>query len=125
MYKKIEFNAQALKDYKKEICTFKISKLAKEKGITKTNLSPISYNKECKLGDGEWLERIYSDWISYPAISFIMAGQIIMNDLGTQALEDFNFYKKDGKYFIVYKDETLSSENIIDVMVLTWIKHKK
>lgn len=124
MYKKIIFNAKALKDYKDCICSFEISKQAKLNGITNTNLSPICFDKDGELSDGEWIQGIHLDWEYYPAISFIMAGQKILEDLGTQALDAFNFYQKDKIYFIAYKGETLSSENIIDVMVLTWIKHR-
>ena len=35
------------------------------------------------------------------------------------------FYEFNKKYFFKYKDELFQSENIVDTLILFWIKHKK
>ncbi len=123
-YEKIDIlGKKSFKKYKKEICTFEVSKLAKENGITNTHLSPVCYDENGQLNDGEWLVEI-TGFVCFPAICYIMAGQKILEDLGKRAMTEFNFYRKENTYFIEFKDETEQSENIIDVMIKTWIKHK-
>ena len=99
--------------------------MAKEAGVTKTNLSPVCYSEDGALGDGEWLESI-TGHVSYPAINFVMAGQLILVELGGAEMKNLEFYEEDGNFSSEYKGDVIQGgNNIVDVMVLTWLKNKK
>ena len=122
--------------FKAEICSFEVAKKAKLAGMTCANMF-YSYDEQGNLGDGAWMEdeeRIIKKFpmmagkfkapVMYPAIMFPFAVGML-EDTDIDDWKKIEFYEFNKKYFFKYKDELFQSENIVDTLILFWIKHKK
>lgn len=124
------------KRFRSEICSFEVAKKAREAGMTCANQF-YSYDENGNLGDGAWmedeegikkkfpqLEGRFKAPLMYPAIMFPFAVGML-EDTDVEDWSKIDFYEYNGKYFLKHDSEMYQSENIVDVLVLFWIKNKK
>jgi len=103
-----------------ELCTFELAKKASVAGMTCANTF-LSYDERGELGDGAWLEDVTGAKM-YPAINFPFA--VIMLEDTDLELRKINFYEYNENYFFKYKSEMYQSANIVDALIMAWLKHK-
>lgn len=120
--------------FRAEVCSFEVAKKAKLAGMTCANTF-LSYDEQGNLGDGAWMEdeeKVRSKFglkdfkapVLYPAIMFPFA-VCMLEDTDVDDWSKIEFYEFNKKYFFKYKEELFQSENIVDVLILFWIGHKK
>lgn len=106
------------------LCSFECSKKAKQAGMTCANTF-YAYNNKGELGDGAWLETVTGAEM-YPAINLAFAiGMLDDTNLKFDKVKCEENDVLSNKYSISYEDEVYKSNNLIDIIIELWIKHKK
>lgn len=118
---KIDF--QELFDF--SVCSFEVAKKAAAAGMTCANTF-FAYNEKGEVGDSGWLQKIYDKAKFYPVINTPLAIFMLEDttiDLGDESFGLFN--NTETKTFVLkYKGDEISDANLVNVLVLAWIKYK-
>ncbi len=103
------------------LCSFEMAKQASAAGMTCAN-TYFSYDENGNIGDGGWLEGLgYQNF--YPCINFPFAVAMLEDtDLDASKVQ---VVKNGSKFIFSYDTETAESSNIVDVIIMMWIRHRK
>ncbi len=118
---KMETIIDLSKRFEAELCTFEVAKKARAAGMTCANTF-LSYDENGERGDGAWLEKITGS-IQYPCINFPLA--LMMMEGTDLDFSKVQMVESEGKFVLKYNGEKIESGNIVDTLILAWIKHKK
>lgn len=118
------------------LCSFEISKRAKESGMTCANTF-YAYDEHGEVTDGAWMAEggqgdtknlldslpNFKPPILYPAINIAMALGLLEDcSLDFKKIDCYEF---NGKYFFKHKEGLFQSEKLVDLFIEVWIVHKK
>ena len=115
--------------FKACLCSFEVAKKAKQAGMTSANtyFAYFAYDVNGQVGDCGWLEKVAGMEV-FPAINTAFAVAMLENtDLNLSKIElyqELTLHGPDGNFVFNYEGEVYKSENLVDVLVEVWIKHK-
>jgi|CXWK01.1.fsa_nt_gi hypothetical protein len=111
------------------VCSFEMAKKMKEAGMTCANTFFV-YDSQGEVADAGWMEELgFNDF--YPCINLAFAISMIEDTaVPVDKIElwemDNDKYPTGKQYFFKCEgDETLSSENLIDLILMVYLKYKK
>lgn len=110
-----------LQRFRDELCTFEVAKKAAAAGMTCANTF-FAYDEHGEVTDGGWLQKV-TGLTYYPAINFAMSVAMLENM--TFPVSAIKLEQEGDSFFLTCNEITISANNIVDVIILTWIKYKR
>lgn len=109
--------------FKGSLCSFDMAKKCAKAGMTCANTF-FAYDEHGDINDGAWLQKISPQYKMYPAINVPFA-ILMLEDTDLKLFELELHIDSDELFHLRYGAEEYTGDNLPDVLLAAWLKHKK